>query len=73
MVIERADSTSNIVHVSYHDAYAPGFEDLRRRVPDIAKIRTAVGWQPERSLEEILDDVIAYERQRLLHSSKREV
>ncbi len=63
-VIRQAKSPSTIVHVPYSEAYAPGFEDMRRRVPDIRKIRAAVGWEPRRNLHQILEDVIAYERKR---------
>lgn len=63
-VIERADTVSTIRYVPYSEAYAPGFEDMRRRVPDTTKIEQAIGWQPTRDLGEILDDVIAYERER---------
>jgi UDP-glucose 4-epimerase len=63
-VISRSGSTSTLRYVPYSEAYAPGFEDMRRRVPDTTKILQAVGWQPTRSLTEILDDVIAYERAR---------
>jgi UDP-glucose 4-epimerase len=62
-VIERTDTASTIQHISYSEAYAPGFEDMRRRVPDIGKIGAAVGWQPTKPLVQILDDVIAYEMQ----------
>jgi UDP-glucose 4-epimerase len=64
-VIERTDTTSTIHYVPYSDAYAPGFEDMRRRVPDTTKLRNAIGWQPMRNLTQILDDVIAFERRRL--------
>ncbi len=64
-VIARSASPSTIHLVPYSEAYAPGFEDMRRRVPDTSKIREAVGWQATRTLNEILDDVIAYERSRL--------
>jgi UDP-glucose 4-epimerase len=64
-VIERTDTSSTIKYVPYSDAYAPGFEDMRRRVPDTTKLRTAVGWAPQHTLEQILDDVIAFERTRL--------
>ena len=63
-VIARSGSSSSVRLVPYSEAYAPGFEDLRRRVPDITKISRAIGWQPTRTLTEILDDVIAYERSR---------
>ena len=44
----------------YAQAYEAGFEDMRRRVPDISKIKAAIGWQPQTSLEETLQRVIAY-------------
>ncbi|MEZ4656209.1 MAG: GDP-mannose 4,6-dehydratase [Caldilineaceae bacterium] len=47
-----------VVMVPYTDAYAVGFEDMRRRVPSIAKIRVYTGWQPKRTLDNILNDVI---------------
>ncbi|MEZ4660006.1 MAG: GDP-mannose 4,6-dehydratase [Caldilineaceae bacterium] len=60
-IIERTDSASEIKHVPYSEAYAPGFEDMRRRVPDTVKIGRAVGWQAQKSLEQIIDDVVRYE------------
>lgn len=69
-VIERTDTTAAIKYVPYSDAYAPGFEDMRRRVPDTTKLHTAVGWAPEHTLVQILDDVIEFERTRLSTSSK---
>ncbi len=65
-VLARSGSASPLTLIPYSEAYAPGFEDMRRRVPDITKIHQAVGWKATRTLTEILDDVIAYERQRLL-------
>ncbi len=65
MVIERADSTSTIQYVPYSEAYAPGFEDMRRRVPDTSKLHQAVGWQTTRNLTQILNDVLEYERKKL--------
>ena len=55
-------SISPIVHVPYATAYASGFEDMQRRVPDIRRLHALLGWQPERSLDDILRTVIAYER-----------
>ena len=43
----------------YEVAYEEGFEDMERRVPDITKINTLTGWEPTRTLDDILDDVIA--------------
>jgi UDP-glucose 4-epimerase len=64
-VIARSDSTSTVRHVPYSEAYAPGFEDMRRRVPDTSKIYQAIGWQATHTLAEILEDVIIFERERL--------
>ena len=50
--------TDRMVYVPYEEAYAAGFEDMRRRVPDISKIQRYVGWKPGLSLEHILQDVI---------------
>jgi UDP-glucose 4-epimerase len=63
-VLERTASQSSIQHIPYSEAYAPGFEDMRRRVPDIRKIVAATGWQPGADLGEILADVIAFEKKR---------
>jgi len=49
-----------IVFVPYDQAYEAGFEDMRRRVPDISKIKATIGWEPRVRLEETLLRVIAY-------------
>jgi UDP-glucose 4-epimerase len=64
-VIARAASSSSIQYIPYSEAYAPGFEDMERRVPDISKIQHAIGWTPSHDLNAILDDVVDYERARL--------
>ena len=61
-VKERAGSDSPIELVPYAEAYGEGFEDMERRQPDTTKIRNAIGWQPERSLNEIIDATIEYVR-----------
>src|SRR5688572_24926984 len=57
-------STSNIVTIPYDQAYEAGFEDMPRRVPDITKISSLVGYQPKVQLDEILTRVIDYVRTR---------
>lgn len=47
-------SDSPIVYVPYEDAYAPGFEDMRRRVPDISRIQGLLDWRPRIPLDETL-------------------
>ena len=64
-IVERAGSTSSIHFLPYDQAYSAGFEDLRRRVPEISKIADAIGWKPTHLLPEILDDMIDFERERL--------
>ena len=61
MVIERTDSSSRIRLVPYETAYEDGFEELGRRQPDTSAIEALTGWQPSRTVEEVIDDVIAYE------------
>jgi UDP-glucose 4-epimerase len=55
-------SKSEIVHVPYDDAYEEGFEDMRRRAPDISKVRALVGFEPKHDLAAIIRDVAAYQR-----------
>jgi UDP-glucose 4-epimerase len=57
---EPVDKAQRIQLVPYEEAYDTGFEDMRRRVPDISKIHRHVGWQPRASLDEILRDVIEH-------------
>ncbi len=55
-------SASPITFVPYDEAYAPGFEDMQRRVPDTTRIRTVTGWQPRHDLDTILQRVITWLR-----------
>ena len=63
-VIALTGSASEIAHIPYDQAYGPGFEDMQRRVPSIAKIGGLTGYAPRYSLEDTLRKVIAYERER---------
>jgi UDP-glucose 4-epimerase len=58
-----AGSDSPIVLVAYEEAYQPGFEDLRRRVPDIRKAERVAGYRPRVSLDETLGRVIEHLRE----------
>ncbi|HEX7709206.1 MAG TPA: GDP-mannose 4,6-dehydratase [Thermoanaerobaculia bacterium] len=62
---ELTDSSSEIVHVPYSEAYEEGFEDMPRRVPDISKVAALVGFQPETRLDDILRSVIAFHTDRI--------
>ncbi len=56
------DSPSDIVFIPYEEAYGPGFEDMKRRVPDISKIRALLGWEPEIPLETTIERIAHYMR-----------
>jgi UDP-glucose 4-epimerase len=56
-IIDQTNSSSTIEYIPYEKAYAPGFEDMQRRVPDISKIKEAIAWQPQRDLQQIISDV----------------
>ncbi len=56
----RTRSQSPIELVTYDKAYEAGFEDMPRRVPDLTKLRTLIGYEPQVHLDEILDRVIAF-------------
>ena len=53
-VIQVTGSSSDVVHIDYSDAYAAGFEDMRRRVPDYSKAAALVGFDPATHLDEII-------------------
>jgi UDP-glucose 4-epimerase len=57
-------SSSEIVLVPYDEAYEEGFEDMPRRVPDIAKVRRLVGFEPKERLDGIIEKVVEYHRDR---------
>jgi UDP-glucose 4-epimerase len=57
-------SSSEVVHVPYHEAYEKGFEDMPRRIPDISKAQRLVGFNPTVGLEDILRKIIADIRSR---------
>jgi UDP-glucose 4-epimerase len=59
-VIQATQSASVITHLSYDEAYGAGFEDMQRRVPDISKARLWFGYAPSRSLDDIIDSVVAH-------------
>jgi UDP-glucose 4-epimerase len=58
-VIERTRSTSTLKFIPYSNVYPDGFEDMQRRVPDISKIERVIGWQPQHSVDSIIDSVAA--------------
>ena len=59
LIISITKSKSDVAFSPYEDSYAPGFEDMPRRVPDISKIFSTIGWKPEKNLIQIINDVTA--------------
>ena len=59
-VIEITSSKSEIKKIPYSEAYPEGFEDMQRRVPDISKIKNALGWSPEIGLDQIIRDIVDF-------------
>ena len=56
-VIAVTGSKSTITYTPYSDAYPAGFEDIQRRVPDLSKIKSAIGWSPANDLHQIISDI----------------
>ena len=48
----------------YDQAYEPGFEDMPRRVPALGKLEGLTGFRPATSLDDIVDGVVAYFREK---------
>lgn len=57
-----ASSDSPIEFVPYERAYGPGFEDMMRRVPDLSKIRSVIGYEQRFDLDGIIRSVVEYSR-----------
>ena len=60
LVKEMTGSESDIEYISYDKAYGPGFEDMKRRCPDITRIEELSGFQPKVNLRGIIQSVIDY-------------
>jgi UDP-glucose 4-epimerase len=61
-VLELTGSSSEIVFVPYDEVYGQGIEDMLHRIPSIEKVGSTIGWEPKRTLDEILADVIEHVR-----------
>lgn len=64
LIRERTKSDSDIITIPYENAFAAsGFEDIPRRIPDLSKIGSLIGYKPSWTIEEIVDDVIDFFRE----------
>lgn len=59
-IIGLTKSNSTIEHIPYNQAYVEGFEDMRRRVPDISFAQELIGFRPAQNLNEILKSIIEF-------------
>jgi len=64
-VRDQAGSSSEIRRIPYAEAYAAGFEDMMRRVPDVSKLERVTGFRPRTPLSQIIADVVEDQRGRL--------
>jgi len=65
-VLAKTGSSSEIVFVPYEQVYPHGaMEEMFHREPSIERIGAAIGWAPTRTLDDILEDVVAFERRRV--------
>lgn len=61
-IIKVTKSRSTLEYIPYSEAYAPGFEDMQRRVPDTRKIQALIGWTPQIKLDGIIERVAQHQR-----------
>src|SRR5581483_9286104 len=61
-VRELCTSSSEIKYIPYDEAYESGFEDMPRRVPDLSRIESLIGYKAKNDLDDILSQVIDYFR-----------
>jgi UDP-glucose 4-epimerase len=59
-IIAQTGSKSTLTFVPYEEVYGDQYEDMLRRVPDTAKIRSFFGWTPQHDLKSIIERTIDY-------------
>ncbi len=57
-VIRSTGSASTLEYIPYEEAYEEGYEDMPRRVPDTARVRALIGFEPTMNLEQIIRSVV---------------
>ena len=67
-VRQQANSQSEINLIPYEEAYETGFEDFRRRIPSLDKIKHIIEWEPTTPLDKTIDQIIAYYRENTNHA-----
>ncbi len=64
LVVRLANPAAKIEHISYSQAFGPGFEDVRCRIPDLTRLRSTIHFMQRHSMEDILREVVEAERSR---------
>ncbi len=64
-IIAATGSSSKLEYLSYDEAYGAGFEDMQRRVPGLEKAQRLIGFQPTKTLNDIISDVAGEFRESL--------
>jgi UDP-glucose 4-epimerase len=67
--VEMTGSKSEIKFISYEEVYGAGFEDMQRRVPSTEKAKGLIGFEPTRTLDDIINDVVVQFREEMLTES----
>ncbi len=62
MIRDKVNPEVKIEYIPYDQAYEAGFEDMRRRIPDLTKVQEMIGYKPSVETEEIIDRVIEHIR-----------
>src|SRR5205807_2680109 len=70
MVVRLVNPGLAIEHIPYDQAFPSGFEDVRCRIPDLARICSTIAYKPRRCLEEIVSEVIRAKQGRLLEPAR---
>jgi UDP-glucose 4-epimerase len=62
---EIVGSNSPIVHMNPFERLGSGFEEIQDRCPKIDKVKSLIGWEPQKSLDDIIKDVASYTANKL--------
>ena len=65
-IIAMTGSASEIRSLTYEQAYGRPFDDMLTRKPDLSRIKRLIGYEPKRSLDETLRQIIEYEKGRVV-------
>lgn len=65
MIRRKINPAVRIDVIPYDKAYEAGFEDMRRRVPDLSKIKSLMGYTPTLNTEQIVDKVVEFYRSKV--------